>query len=456
MDASVALTLDGTPFDQTLNRSESRAKTFGQRLRGFLGGGSGNAAWDEFVNGSKKAETAVNRVSRNFSGLFKREELGQRRAESALVNLMGDVSTGNLAGGIAQFASSITAGGLAIGVAIGAAALAFQKFRRDIKETREAGAALRVELGKPISIITSLDSSGMSEALQVRQKLADTLREKSEKKFGSELSEAFQSTLSGPTFGAISGEQSGKERLDLEKDLTREHVERKAILLAQANQAQQLVAIKREELFGDENLARVKKIQLETDQARAKLRLTPGLSKEAFDKADSAILQNEELSLRTEDKRRVTKERSLDVEEKIARLERSGLSPEKQKQIRTAIELQGIDQRMKEATSPQERRELGIDKLKKENELRAMTQPQQRRNPFAEGTIANRRFGEDQGFGSIAQRQQEMNDPRVYGSLAYNAVQRGDAPMAKEPQGADVPTLIQALIDLTTRVWAPQ
>lgn len=453
MDASVALTLDGTPFDQTLNKSESRAKTFGQRLRGLLGGGGGgNAAWDEFVSGGKKAETAMNRVSRNFSGMFKRDP-GQR-AENAMVNLLGDISAGNLAGGFAQFASSVTAGGLVIGVAIGAAALAFQKFRRDIKETREAGVALRVELGKPISIITSLDSSGMSEALQARQKLADTLREKSEKKFGSELSEAFQSTLSGPTFGAISGEKSGEERLNIEKDLTREHVDRKAILLAQANQAQQLVAIKREELFGDESLARVKKIQLETDQARAKLRLTPGLTKEAFNIADNSILQNEELSLKTEGKRKTAKERSLEVEEKIARLERSGLTPEKQKQIKTAIELQGIDQRIKEATSPQERREIGLEKIKKENELRAMTAPQQRRNPFAEGTVSSRRFDEDQGFGSIAERQREMNDPRVYGSLAYNAAQRGDIPKPQDrQQTGDVASLLQTLIEITKQVW---
>lgn len=454
MDASVALTLDGTPFDQTLNRSETRAKSWSQRLRGLLGGGSGGGAWDEFINGGKKAETAMNRVSRNFTGMFKRDP-GQR-AENALTNLIGDVSSGNLAGGLAQFASSITALGLAAGVGIGASVLLFQRFKKEINETRKAGDLLRLELNKPIALVTSLDTSGMGEVLQARQKFTDDLREKSEKTFGSELKEAFQSLAAGPTFGAVSGEKAGKERLQMTQDLNRQEAERRVILLAQANQALQLVAIKREEVKGDEHLARIKKIQLETDQARAKVRLTPGMTKEAADKADSAILQNEELALKAEDKRKAAKNRSLEVEEKIARLERTSLSPEKKKQITVGLELQAINQRLKEAESPQERREIGLEKFKKETELRAITQ---RPNPFAAGTIAARNWQDenaqpDSGFGSLAFRNKQMNDPAVFGSLAYNAAQRGEMPLPKAEGDGTVAGLIQQLINLTQQVWA--
>src|SRR4051794_24376647 len=73
----------------------------------------------------KRAQTFSGRVEGTFQNLFKRTP--GRRAERAIGNLLGDISTGNAAQGIAQFAGRLTGLGLAAGVGIGVAVELFSK-----------------------------------------------------------------------------------------------------------------------------------------------------------------------------------------------------------------------------------------------------------------------------------------------------------------------------------------
>lgn len=377
----------------------------------------------------KRAQTFSARVEKNFIGIFKRDP--SQRAENAVTNLIGDISSGNTGRGLAEFAGRISGLGIVAGIGIGAAITVFQKFKGEIDETRKAGDALRAELRKPMSITTSLSVEGMDKALQSRQKLAEDLQEKSQKRFGSELAEMFQSMVAGP---GITGKNIGADRLQNERDLNKTIVDNKTIMQAQADLAARLVSIKREEAFGDENVARIRKIQLDTDQARAALK-TQGLTRKAFETADTALLANEELALKIENKRAATKKTSLETEEKMARLIKGGLKSEDQKKVRAGIELEVLNKEIAAEKDPGRKRVLELEKANRENELRSFGKPK----------------GDD-GFGSISRRNAEMNDPAVFGSLGYNAAQRGETSKEKSPT-AEVVNEVKRVGDLIEKYW---
>lgn len=390
MEASVTLNLDASPFRQELGNTE------------------------QVVN------NGAARMQSRFASIFKRSP--NMRAERALQGLFQSLAQGDIAGGIESIAHRMTGLGLAAAIGIGAGVAIFVKFKEQIDATRKAHEVLQAEIRKPLSIVTSLSSEGMEQALQSRKKLEEDLTEKSGKRFGSEIKEAFQSIVAAdlPGSDANPGDASGRRRLGIEQDLNKSIAQRKEIMMAQSDLAVSLLGIRRQELGGDERQAHIAKIVLETEQARAALK-EKGLTRKAFDKADEALSENAELMIKAENKRVAAKERNLAIEEKMAGLINKGLKPEDQKKVREGLELQDINKQLSNpATNSEERRNLLLQKTQKENELRGFAKPEEGQNPYQFGTLSGRDFERNQdsakfnsqfsGFG-MSQEQKDLKGP---------------------------------------------
>lgn len=413
----------------------------------------GTFGWDNspLISGMNDAEKIVSRGAANaqskFSQIFKRSP--NMRAERAISGALQSFAAGDIAGGIENITQRMTGLGLVAGVAIGAGVAIFVKFREQIIETRKAHEALQMEMTKrPVSNVVGLNEQGMDQALAARQKLASDLQEKSQHRFGSELAETFQSLLNAP--GANFASSAGKERLGVEQDLNKVGAENKQIMQSRAELARKLVELKAQEAFGDDHAARISRIVLETEQARAELK-EKGLTHAAFDVADKAAVAQGGIALALENKREESKKRSLDLEEKMARLTKDGLKPEDQRKVRTGLEIKNLDQQISEETDPTRKRELNLQKRQKQNELVAMTGPGTE-NQFAFGTIASRNFESDQGgFGTIAQRSKETQDAGAFGTLANSAMLRGESQLVKQ-NGSDNAEVVRAIQELKTAV----
>lgn len=414
------LTLDDVEFGRNIERAEKRAQTF------------------------------AGRTEAAFSRAFKRGP--NMRAERAFSGLFQDLASGNIAQGIEAISSRMTGFGLIAGVAIGAGVAVFAKFKAEIDATREAHAALELEMTKrPLSVVSKLSEEGMSQALQTRERLAEEARKKSQ-------SSGLASTLfeGGKEFAArLAGfdisKNAGKERTDQQKLENREGAEAKQIMLDRAALAMSLVNIQNTQLRGYEREAAISKIVLDAEQKRAALQ-SSGVTHQAFERGDEAISRNAELLIAAENKRSALKERSLVIEEKMAKLVREGLGPEDQKRTRAALELQDLQEQIRSETSDPLRRSLLLQKAQKENEIRGMS-PRAPTNPFAGGTIANRQWEEQQGgFGTLQGRANEMNDATAWGSLGAAAMNRGETPQ-KQSMSAEIVAWLQKLHALETEVW---
>jgi hypothetical protein len=411
----------------------------------------GEFGWSNspLIAGMRDAENIASKgaanVQNKFASIFKRSP--NMRAERAISGSLQAFASGDIAGGIQDITSRMTGLGLAAGVAIGAGVAIFEKFREQIVATRKAHEALEEEMIKrPVSGVVGLSESGMSQALERRQKLAADLTEQSQHRFGSELKETFESLMNAPGVANFS-KTTGKERLGVETDLSKASSENKEIMKSRAQLAQKLVDLKSQELFGDEHAARIGMIMAETEQKRAELK-QQGLTHVAFQIADKAAQTQGGVALAVENKREESKERSLAIEEKMTRLTRLGLKPEDQRKVRAGLELKDLDQQIAGETDPMRKRILVEKRGEKENEIRAAN-PQEAGNPFAFGTTAARNWESDQGgFGTIAERSKETENAGSFGSLAQSAALRGESPMGK----ATDPAVVKVLNEIKTIV----
>lgn len=350
----------------------------------------GEFGWSNagLITGMKEAEGIATRGAKSIEGkiasLFKRDPT--QRAERAIGGFVERLAGGDVAGGIQALTGSMSAFGLAAGVAIGAGIGLFIKFKEQIDSAREAHNALQDEMiRRPLSLTGKMSTEGMTQALEARQKLSEEARKKTEaSSFGRELLEAGKSTL--PFFFGGRGKEDA-ERVQTQKDVNRAEAESKQIMLDRVKLASSLVAIETARVSGYEREANISKIVLDAEQKRAALQGS-GVSREAFDLGDEAISRNAELQISLENKRAEAKERSLAIEERMANLVKRGATAEDQRKIRAGLELDAINEQLKKETSEPARRELLLKKTQKENELRGMRKPGGDENPFEAGTMS--------------------------------------------------------------------
>jgi hypothetical protein len=424
MEDRVKLTADDSDYQNVMRRAGNTAEQFTGR---------------------------VNHASNAFTNIFKRSP--NMRAERALSGFFERAASGDIAGAIQQISGRMTGLGIVAGVAIGAGVAIFEKFKSQIDETRAAHEALQTEMARrPLATITSLSSEGMEQALQAREKLAEDLRKKGEHTLGSELFAGLQTSPND--FLDRGAPKSEQERMQAQKDLNRETVEGKKIMLAQAELAVTMLGLRRQELEGDERSAKIAQVILEAEQKRAALK-GKGITAKAFAVADEAISENAELTVRQINKQADGRERSLKAEEKMIKFVREGASIEDQKKLRGGLDIELLDKQIATEQSPLLKRALKVQRDQKINEMHGLFTVAPK-NPFAFGTAAARNFetNDPKAFGSLAQRTAQQNDPLAFGSLANSAMNRGDTPLVEaEKKSPDVVSAVDALRVVVEKAW---
>lgn len=403
----------------------------------------GTFGWDNapFVNAMADAERiaqrGANNVQSKFLSIFKRSP--NMRAERAFSGLAQSLASGDIAGGIESITARMTGLGVVAGVAIGAGVAIFMKFKEEIDSAREASEALDAQLLKrPTSNVSKLSSEGIQQELQTRQKLIEDAEKKAAgSSTASKIWAGLQSPIAALTGGLVNtgAEEADKKRLETDKTINKTIAENKELMLAQSALISEMVTQKSMELSGDERGARIAQIMLETEQKRAALRLS-GITNKAFESSDESLSRNAELMIQAENKRADAKERSMAVEEKIAKLIRGGLTPADEKKVRAGLELQGITNQLSGENSPQQRRALLLQKAQKENEIRSFNKPEISANPFQENTISSRDFEraqESQKFNSqfaglnLTQKEKDLKEPaQTESSEVVAAVKEGN------------------------------
>lgn len=340
------LTLDDAEFGRNIERAEKRAQTFSGK------------------------------VQSSFHQAFKRGP--DVRAERAFSGLFSDLASGNVAQGIEAISSRMTGLGLIAGVAIGAGVAVFVKFKEKIDEATKAHRALEEEMLKhPTSIIANLSMEGMEKALEERGKAADTLREKQQSGLGmtaAELKAGFQSAGAG--FGGEKIEDD-TERIQAAKDLNQADEDRRKILSDQINLMTSMNRLERMQLTGDEHEAKIGKIILETEQARAALKekaLLQGMSHMQFQRADQALLDSSKMQTDQQEKLKAIKDRAFETQKRqIAFAQDKTKTPDQIKALNAAVDLQSINKNLANPDlSKDERENLILQKIKKEGDLGIM------------------------------------------------------------------------------------
>lgn len=392
----------------------------------------------------KRAATFGGRVEATFNNLFRKTP--GRRAEKALTGLVGDIATGSLSQGVMSFAGRLTGLGLAAGVGVGVAIELFDKLHDSVKEVRAAHEGLEKQMSKPMSIMAGLSPEGISEQASQLSASLEKLREvRSSVTHGivgylEDFAKQKGNIITDSDFGK-SGLSDTKEESDAQQRLNAVLAERGKIELelARARKANQ----------GDDTKTALDAIYFGTKQKISAIELEGG--KGARDRIEALRMDERRLTDEVAHRSEV-REHEFKTSEKLLKLQRSDLPDDKKKALAASIQLASINESLAGPdVSASERRSLTLEKLKTENELRAATQ--NTANPFAYGTMAHRDFENESGFGSLAQRNKDMNDSSVWGSLGYNAMQRGELPQTKQ-EGPDILKALTELVNLTRQVWA--
>lgn len=371
------------------------------------------------TRGAAKIERRLAGAQRGFQSLFKRTP--GRRAELALSNLAGSLAGGDIAGAVTSFSTRLSGLGLAAGVGIGVAVTLFEKFHKQIEETKASHEALLVEMQRhPLSKIASLSSEGMGQAIETREKLLEDLRQKSEHTFGSELAETFKELLVGPSLGAIGGKDNGKERTQIAKDIDRAAAEKKQIAIDRGRK--ELVHANVLSAITDPKRRERAEMAMKFDEREAALRLNPDKGTAARVAALNVewdeYLKKSKLSEKS-------KEAQLKMEEQLVALQHKGLGGEELKRVRAGLEIKRLDEEIVAETSPEARRQLRLERSQKLNEAHGLLAAPGPSNPFPFGTASSRGFESQFGFGGFARR--GIEDSLGFEGLARGSLDRGDS-----------------------------
>lgn len=355
----------------------------------------------------KRAATFSQRVERNFVGMFKRDP--SQRAENAVSNLIGDITSGNTSRGLAQFAGRISGLGIIAGVGIGAAIDIFDKLRTSVLEVREAHDQLDKQMSKPLSL-TSID--GLGSAIDNLQKKQNTFSHS----FTNTLFEVSAAiTGTGGELGltgmretqeiseAISKRQSA-ERLRGRNELVRANVladlgddpKRKALAEMRFKFDQQRDALRGSPDKGTQE--RLKALDIEQEQAEKNFKLNKAQRSEEFEDA-----------------------------KKLATLKRMNLTPEREKEVANALKLEATKRKLAgKDLSPEERDNLKLQQFSLETEAQ-MLKPK---------PVTNRSWG------------------TLVGTEDYLTSPEKQSESVSDNGQSSVATLLKQLIDLTQAAWA--
>lgn len=394
-----------------------------------------------FANGIKNAERLSEgfaaRFESRFESLFKRSP--GRKAERALSGLVGDLTSGNIAGAVANFGGKISGLGLGIGLALGAGIEIFEKFHDHIVKVTEDTEALHDEMAKPVNLIAGLSADAIgAQAEAIKAKYGEIVKD--HKGFLHTIVNMGKDLLGG----YASTPQDVKDQI-LENEGYSTFQERQKL----QGQSELERANARKTTSGDSTQSQLTELYFKSREKQNEIELQGG--KGAADRIKALKLDEERLTDEIVHRGEV-RERELKAEEKLARLDRSALPDQKKKIAAAGLRLSAINDALSDpSTTKDERSTLQIQKIRAENDVRDLTKGT--RNPFVAGTIASRDWEDKNGaFGSVQSRINEMNDPNAFGSMAYNAMNRGE--IAKpEGESGDVPDLLQKILEITTQAW---
>lgn len=381
------------------------------------------------------------KIQSTFAQAFKRSP--NMRAERAISGSLQAFASGDIAGGIEAITGRMTGLGLAAGVALGAGVAVFVKWKEQAAAADAEVEKIREHLGTPMK---------MASIEGIKEDFSESMTnvkgvEKASKTWGARIRQAFRDEGKNSWFDAGLN-PSGTERKDIgnpqllaanaERERATENVKHLAEL------EERVVEARRLGLEVGTKEGQIAELRQKTAKELEKNAGEFGPTKVgsnifAFMRMQESIKKDSQLTEDSIDKQAASRERNLSLEEKMAKLVKGGLKGEDQKKVLTSLELEDINKQIASGkNNPEELRNLRLQKTQKENDLRGFGTP-----TFAAGTIANRQFESDQGgFGSIAQRSKETQDASAFGSLGFNAAQRGDIAL---PKAGPSPEVAQAI-----------
>jgi hypothetical protein len=324
--ARVDLTLDSGPFVAGLNEAERRSQSFEQRV----------------------------------GGLFKRSPLA--RAERAFTDLAANLSSGNVAQGVAGFATRISGLGLAAGIGIGAAVTIFERFRGEVEASDLAARKLGAELA------TLGGTRGPQELAQKFQAITAQTEDLIQKSHtaGNAVANILDKFVN-PALGTSSRGRGADQAAEITAGLSAAG----KTLADRAAAERRIVEIKEEGLTVstrqatiDEalNAAAIKKTQIDEEAAKFKLglfapELRGKLSPEARDKLisdsqaaalsrKSTVDRDAQVTIEAADQIAAIKDHQLDLEQAISAAALEGASAEQLKMMELQGGLKAIDDQL--------------------------------------------------------------------------------------------------------------
>jgi len=336
-------------------------------------------------------------------------------------------------------------------VAIGAGVEIFSKLKESVDEVSAARNKLDVQMRRPLNIVGNLSSGDLKQSIQSLGADIDDLQKK-------------ESTFAHGFINIFKDIASSKDArlLDLGKSGIKDQEELSAAI---AHRQQLEKRGGRNELVRQNVIAGIGNDPKRVALAEARLKIENEIAaiqagpqdKGARDKIAALQVQGDQLDKNYKLNKEAASQDFEDAK-KLLQIKRLNASPEAERKLEAGLKLQATNRQLERTDlSPEERRSLTLQKLSEENDVRQFkpkdTTP---KNPFAYGTIANRNFEDENGrWGSLATQDKETNDPTAYGSLAYNAVQRGEAPLPpdKANESAQVVEELRKLTGLFEQAW---
>lgn len=353
-------TLDDADFQAGLNRMEARGKSFSDRLTGLFKRASGS-------------------------------EVGEIRAERALSGFVSQLTTGNIPGAIESITYRLSGLGLAAGVGIGAAAIAFAQIKKALHETHEASMELDKQLAKPIG--AEAGTASIRADIQATVKAYDDLITKAKTPFATAGRGVMSFIEQGATFGASSGRDRTQEITDqLAKSLGRVRAE----LAFEADAEQKLVDIRRMELTISQDQAAIEKIRAAeskkvhdiesqnvdfksglnklVDEKKLRPELAENLKRQA-DLASNAQKasagERAQLDIEEQDRKSAIHNMELNLQGQVADIAASSLPAELQKTATIEARISALREELSITTEVGEREKLQAEMEKASSELRS-------------------------------------------------------------------------------------
>jgi hypothetical protein len=320
-----------------------------------------------FEAGLNQAERKAQSFESRVAGFFKRDPT--QRAERAFTDLATNLSTGNVAQAVGGFFTSITAGGLAIGTAVGIGVTLFQKFKAQIDETKKSADALFAALNKPLSAQAALGPEGVTAQISVYEKAINDIAQKRKSLIGG-IAESFAQIEAVGVPSGIPGapdtfelrvHKQTRAQEGLEAGFKRIH----ELRLAEVELEQQAVNIRALALTFSEKEAALEQNRVNAEQRRAALRLKFGADPREAANLHKELLnisRDEKLSADEIERKATLKDKELDIEQDIAAQALLGVSTEDQKISKLEQELALIEAQLKgaEMLTAENRKQLEV------------------------------------------------------------------------------------------------